>query len=419
MGVSVDNRSLLVLKSIAQPRAGALSVLLLMGVSSSAASAQDANPAAQTPSYCVQVKNPDARNNCELSRSQFYAGNVRAALATIRKAAAASPKEGVLNGMAARIMLRLGDFSAAEHELREARKKGAPDHFVLPVLFGAMVQQHEEINLLNEFPDPAPGAKGETVADILQGRALALQSLDKLPEAAAATDRALSMRRDPDILLFRAKLAEDQNNQAMADKFVEEARKLDPNNVQVLMAKVHQYERTGNDAGVLSTCDQVLKILPNFTNARVAKIKIFLKRNEDAKAKTEVQYFLSRSAKSPFGLYYNAVLMSRAKNKKGAAEAIQSLPPDFVRAHPENGMQIAQILFDNGNVETGAAVLASSLSAKPDLLDARLRLAELRMSQNSPQSALGLLTPVKDSKDPRVQKLLGAVQAKIAKDRSF
>jgi tetratricopeptide (TPR) repeat protein len=289
----------------------------------------------------------------------------------------------------------------------------------LPVLFGAMVQEHHEINLLNEFAEPAAGAKGEAVADILQGRALAFQSLGKLPEAVAATDRALTMRRDADNLLFRAELANDQNNSALADKMVDEAYKLAPDSVSVLMAKVHQYERTGNDAGVLSLSDQVLKIVPAFNNARVAKIKLFLKRNEDAKAKTEVNYFLRRSAKSPFGLYYNAVLLSRAKDKKGAAQAIQSLPPEFVRVFPDEGMQMAQILFDNGNIETGAAILASALAAKPDLLDVRLRLAELRLSQNSPQSALGLLTPVKDSKEPRVQKLLGTIQTKIAKDRSF
>jgi hypothetical protein len=41
------------------------------------------------------------------------------------------------------------------------------------------------------------------------------------------------------------------------------------------------------------------------------------------------------------------------------------------------------------------------------------------MSENCPQSAMVLLTPVKDLPDPRVQKLLAQVRARIAKDRAF
>jgi hypothetical protein len=41
------------------------------------------------------------------------------------------------------------------------------------------------------------------------------------------------------------------------------------------------------------------------------------------------------------------------------------------------------------------------------------------MSQDSPQSTMLLLSPVKDSPDPRVQKMLRDVRARIAKDRAF
>jgi hypothetical protein len=75
--------------------------------------------------------------------------------------------------------------------------------------------------------------------------------------------------------------------------------------------------------------------------------------------------------------------------------------------------------LDNGSVESSAAILSAALSVAPDMTDARLKLASLRLSQNSPQSALLVLSPVQDSKDPRVQKLLGEVRARIAKDRAF
>jgi hypothetical protein len=75
--------------------------------------------------------------------------------------------------------------------------------------------------------------------------------------------------------------------------------------------------------------------------------------------------------------------------------------------------------LDNGNVENAAAILGAGLGGAPDQVDLRIKLAELRMGQDSPQSALLVLNPVQDSKDTRVQALLKKVRARIAKDRAF
>ena len=80
---------------------------------------------------------------------------------------------------------------------------------------------------------------------------------------------------------------------------------------------------------------------------------------------------------------------------------------------------MAQIVIDNGNIEPGVTILGYAIAANPNFIDARLRLAGLRMGQGSPQAALGALAPVESSGDPRVQKLLAEVRAKIAKDRAF
>jgi hypothetical protein len=53
------------------------------------------------------------------------------------------------------------------------------------------------------------------------------------------------------------------------------------------------------------------------------------------------------------------------------------------------------------------------------MIDVRLRLAQLRMDQESPQGALVVLGPVKDSPDPRVQQLMAKVNKAIARNRAF
>ena len=383
-----------------------------------AAAQQAARPQAETPNYCLEVKNTAARDMCSAARTQYYSGNYRVAQVTMKKAQEASPKEGIIHAMMARIMMRFGDRSGAERELRLARKNGAPDHAVLPLLFRVMVERREEINLLNEFPEPAPGAKGMTASDILQGRAQALFSLKRVDEAGAAMDRSLSLGRDPDGLLLRAKIATQQRNTGLATKLIDEAYRLNPKDGGVMLARLAQLEQTHDDAGMLAMADQMLKLYPFSSDARVGRIKVYLKRNQDAKAKAEIDAMLVR-ASVPVAIYYKAVLLARAHDKKGAAQTVQMLPPEFVKSYPEYAVQMAQIASDNGSVESSAAILGAALSVAPDLIDARLKLASLRLSQNSPQSALLVLSPAQDSKDPRVQKLLGEVRARIAKDRAF
>lgn len=399
-------------------------LLLAAAMAAFGSSAALAQPVAQqagsqSENLCVQVKNPASRDLCVQARTQFSNGNYRVALVNMKKALEASPKEGIIRAAIARILMRFDDTGAAERELRQARKDGAPDHAVLPVLFRAMVDRHEELNLLNEFPEPAASAKGVVTSDILQGRALALFSLNRTAEAAAAMDRSLSLYRDADGLLLRARIATKQNDTALARKLIDEAYRLDPKNGPVMYARLEQLSQGNDDAATMAMADSMLKLFPYNSDARVARIKVYLKKNQDAKAKEEVSAMLARSNKLGIGIYYKALLLQRAHDKKGAAQAIQSLPPEFVKTHPEYAVEMSQMAFDNGNVETASAILGAAISAAPDMVDARLKLASLRMTQKSPQAALTVLTPIQDSKDPRVQKLLGEVRARIAKDRAF
>jgi len=96
-----------------------------------------------------------------------------------------------------------------------------------------------------------------------------------------------------------------------------------------------------------------------------------------------------------------------------------TLPEGFVKSHPEFAVQMAKITQDDGHVEAASSILGKALGAAPDLLEVRLRLAALRLEQNSPQSAMLLLNPVQDSRDPQIRNLVAKIHARIAKDRAF
>ena len=399
----------------------AMTALVLGGAPASAAPTAPGTGGTATTAkenYCVMVKNGNAHMLCLASRAQFYEGDLRAALATMKKAQTVSPQEGIIPALAARIMLRMDDPSSAEAALRKAMVFGAPHHIVLPVLFRALMDQRKQTMLLMEFPDPATsGAQKDDAADILHGRAMALSSLHRIDEAAAALDRALVLRRDVPNLIDRATLATQQNNPKLAAALIDEAYKIDPRDRSAFLAKLFQVQRTEAPQKTLAFSAQLIQSFPKDVQPRRVRIEAFLKLNQQANAQAEVNSLLAQVPGSYFGSYYKALLLGRTQ-KKEAWRTMQAIPPDFMRAYPSLALPAAQLAIDAGYPDAGGALLSNAVATAPDLIDTRLRLVELKLSQDNPQAAMTFLTPVKDAHDPRVRKLLGQAQAQLSKKRS-
>ena len=100
----------------------------------------------------------------------------------------------------------------------------------------------------------------------------------------------------------------------------------------------------------------MIELYPIFSDAVSVKARTYIKLNQDAKAQAALDDYAAIRPKSPVIFFYRAVLASRAHNKKLAAELVQSLPPQFAAGHPDLAMQMAQIILDNGNEESAAAV---------------------------------------------------------------
>jgi predicted Zn-dependent protease len=368
---------------------------------------------------CGQVKNSGARDLCLRARVEYSKKHYKLALGMMQKALLESPKEGAIRVEVARTLLRLEGQAQAERELRQARRDGAQDQDVLPLLFDAMLDKREEIVLLNEFPDPPSHAKGEVAAAILQGRAMALRATGSVAEAAAAMDRSLALKRTPRGLLVRADIASAQGDGPFTSRLIQEAYWMAPDNSEIMSRQLDQLVRANDLAGVLALADRMQKFYPASSVPRESRAAIFLKRNMDKRAKAEVDSFLAARPKAPVMLYYRAVLMSRAGDRRAASDIVMSLPTSFASAHPEFAVQMARIVQDDGHDEAASSFLGKAMAAAPDLLEVRLQLAALRLQQDSPQSAMLLLTPVQDLHDPRVQNLMSQARARIAKDRAF
>jgi Tfp pilus assembly protein PilF len=264
-----------------------------------------------------------------------------------------------------------------------------------------------------------PDARGDVTAIILQGRALALRATGNIAEAASAMDRALALKRTPRGLLVRADIASAQGEGAFTRQLINQAYWMAPDNSEILARQLEQLVLANEMEKVLALADRMQKLYPASTVPQESKAAIFLKRNLDIRAKAEVDRILAVRPKAPVMLYYRAVLLSRAQDRRVASEIVMSLPTNFANTHPQFAVQMARIVEDDGHDGVAAEILGKALSAVPDSLEVRLALAGLRLKQDSPQSAMLVLSPVQESQNPQVRDLIAKARANIAKDRSF
>ena len=386
---------------------------LLGGAMAGALLAPAAAPAAVPPTSNVQaIGNPTASKLVEEARKAMQTGNLRLAMINLKNAVTADPTNGAVRAQLGMVLMTAGDDAGAERELRQARKDGAPELIVLPPLFQVMLSRDENLLLLNQFPDPGPNAQGPAAANLLKARAMALQALQRPAEAVDAMDHSLALRRDAGGLLARARLAQMQGNAADAAKFADEAiQKSDT--AEPMIFKVGLLLAANDKKNALDLANQLLAKYPGNIQGRYARIEVYLDTDQTDKAKAEVDDILSKSPNNLMATYFRAVLLAKAGDAKGAWNYAQSLPAGVRDSQPRIALMVAQIAINSGNEDTGASILNRLLSRNPKLVDARLRLARIRLKQNNPGEALAVLAPVKDAGDLTVTELLANVYLKL------
>src|SRR5689334_8894946 len=171
---------------------GAMLLALAAGVGAVPARAA-ISPATQSGTNAeAPVSNAAVRQYIADAQKALKEGNIRLTIILMRKAVDTAPKNAMLRAQLGFVYLQAGDAVTAERELRQARSDGAPAQATVPALLQAMLMRHEEQKLLEEFPDPGPAAQGNDSANVLKGRALALQAIGKPADANDAMDRSLA-----------------------------------------------------------------------------------------------------------------------------------------------------------------------------------------------------------------------------------
>lgn len=342
------------------------------------------------------------------AQAAIKSGNYRLALIQLRNAVRIAPSSGEARIQLGLVLFQIGDPASGESELRQAWKGGAPEKAVLPLLYEIMLVRHEEQELVDQFPDPG-AAKTPTTPDLLRARALALQYLGRSAEALDAIDRALKLRRDGRDLLARARISLQQGDVNSAKQFTDEAMQRSPGNLETAIFRLSVLRAAQEGASAMALSNQLLVKFPDSLEVQFAHIELLLDQKQDAKAKVEVDALLAKQPNLPMGIYYKAVLASRAGDAKGAWDIALNLQKEALEASPNIALMVAQIAVDAGRQEAAANILGKVLGKDPRNQIARLRLAAIYLDQNNANSALTVLGSLKDSSDPNVMRLLARI----------
>ena len=335
------------------------------------------------------------------------------AVIDLRNASSADPHNGQVRAQLGAVLQQTGDYYEAERELRQARRDGASDQLVLPFLFQAMLARGEEKGLLDEFPEPA--APSNVAPDILKGRALAFLSLGQSADATDAMDKSLKLRRDAPGLLLRARIAEKADALPSAMQFADEATAMTPNKVDGPLLKVGLLLDSDDLNGALALADQLVAKFPTSLPAQFSRIEVLMRLQRNDQARAAVDSVLAKSPRLSIGVYYRALLISRAGDTKGAWRIAVSLPEEFLRSQPGIALTVSQMADAAGSSETAAAILSGAIGRFPQNTQMRLRLAGMRVRQNDMTGALNALEPLRDRLDPAAAQTLAAIYARSSR----
>jgi putative PEP-CTERM system TPR-repeat lipoprotein len=341
------------------------------------------------------------------------AGRPDVALIEVKNATRLAPKNGQVRTRLGSMLLSARQYPAAERELRQAWSDGAVKERVVPAILQAMLVRRETNQLLAEFPEPPPDAEDNTTPDILKARAVALGVLGRPKDANAAMDRSLKLRRDEQGLVVRATLAREQNDVALALRLAEEAVSLAPKSEEAAILQISLFRQIGQTQKVVAAAKAFAAQNPQSLTGKILQVEALIDLNQDAKAKEQIDAILETSPQSLLGNYYRAVLRVRAGDFKGAWRIGQNLPPAYVQSEPGIALMVANMAAGSGQMESAGAILTTFVSTHPQVVQARLQLAEVRLSQRLPQAALTVLTPLKTQNDVFVQGLLAQIYLQL------
>lgn len=352
-------------------------------------------------------KSPEA--HYEQGQALFAKGDSQGAILELKNTLQAQPENGEARLLLGQTYLAIEDYANATKELQRARQNGIAEERVLPLLAKSILRQSEPQKVL-DLGIPPGSLNRRDLARMQAIRAEAFMQLGKEGESRLAIRAAEEAdERNPELLVFKARLAIQNHAFDVAMQFINDALSIDPAFVHAYYLKASIEESKGMLKEALQTYRQALQHDPKAFRANLAIAHTELRLN-NMEASEKALQAAERSAPNHLLVRHARGIFELRRGKlKAAEEALQQslrIAPDYLPSK----LALAMVHLGLGHHEQSIKLAEYVLGQKPgDMVAARI-LSANQLQSGSPRDALATLVPMLDtnSADSRSLLLVGA-----------
>ena len=335
----------------------------------------------------------------------------KAATLQIKNALEANPNLAEARFLLGTVLLKDGNASAAEIELRKAFMARYPDSFVVPELARSLLMTGQAKKLVDEFgatqfDKPAANASLQTTLatahDMLGKRELAKAALS----AALAADPGYA----PAVLLAARQKATARDFDA-ALSAVADVTSRDASNSEAWKLKGDILLAARNDAdGALVAYRKSIEVDPKFGPGHLALLTLLMQQGKVDEATKQLEQLKQLAPNNPQTKYHEALLAYQKKDFK----LTRALAQQLVTSSPASPLilQLAGAAeFQMNALAQAETYLARALQVAPQLAFARRLLITTYLRSGQPKKALEALNAAmgKDGLNPKMFALAGQV----------
>lgn len=345
------------------------------------------------------------------ARALLEAGKPRAAMIKLKNRLQEDPDRAAARFLLGRTYVQLGKLDAAAMAFERAKRAGAPRTDWQPILARVRLRQGQPQaawDVARAQDGDAPAHRAELL--VIRGQARLQQ--ERPEDAEALFRQALELVPDQvNALRGKAVLAMRQGKLETAKAALDRARAAHPEEPGLWLVTAQLRQRRDDPAGVKAAYAKAHELAPDNRQAILGLAQAQLRLGE-VDAAAELLDGLPEDRRSPAGRYLEAVVAVDRGDLDGARALLEPL----VGRHdyPPARFLLGWVAFQQGRLETAAEALRGAVDDAPNRLAAAKLLAATYLRLDSPDRAVSVLDPLRDTAgdDPRFLVLAG--RARIA-----
>lgn len=325
------------------------------------------------------------------ARRHLAAGRLPDAMIAVKNALQRDPEDAAARYLFGKVLLEQGDLPGAELALTRARAMAPSDETAIALAQTKLRMGDAEAALAIVSAD---GLTDDATMRRLAVRAAALFALDRAEEATVTFRRALEI--DPAHVESQYGLAQvyaGQNDFAKARAALEKLLAQNPDFTRGWMLHAEVASIAGDLQAARVSFDRAVAASPESAEALLSRARFYLATEDYERARADLTAAQAVAPGAPLTQYLKAAI-AFAEGDVQAANNAYTQVRDTLDTFPPAVFLGAAIKQARGEYSQADVLLVRFLDMEPGNYPARRTLAQIRMNDGQPRSALEILTPI-------------------------